>query len=78
MALRLRNHMLAQRIDEKAIFNIARRIDSCEAQTDYLRQVCGADADALRRLVELLHVHEQEQSFLESPAVAVETSSTID
>jgi WD40 repeat protein/serine/threonine protein kinase len=70
--------MLAQRIDEKAIFNIARRIDSCEAQTDYLRQVCGADADALRRLVELLHVHEQEQSFLESPAVAVETSSTID
>jgi serine/threonine protein kinase/tetratricopeptide (TPR) repeat protein len=70
--------MLAQRIDEKAIFNTARRIDSREAQASYLRQVCGTDADALRRLVELLQVHEQEQSFLESPAVAVENSPTID
>ena len=39
--------MLAQRMDEKAIFNIARRIDSREARADYLRQAFGADADAL-------------------------------
>ena len=48
--------MFAQRIDEKAIFNIARRIDSREAQADYLRQVCGADADALRLRAEYLQI----------------------
>src|SRR5438093_5714604 len=70
--------MLVQQIDEKAIFNIARRIDSREARADYLQQACGADPDALKRLVELLQVHEKEQSFLESPAVAAEDSPTID
>src|SRR6266481_4321976 len=69
--------MLAQQIDEKAIFNIARRIDSREARADYLQQSCGADTDALRRLAELLQVNDKEQSFLESPAVANEASPTI-
>src|SRR5690242_6626687 len=63
--------MPAEPIDEKAVFNLARRIDAREARADYLQQVCGADPDALRRVVELLQVHEQQQSFLESPAVAV-------
>jgi WD40 repeat protein/serine/threonine protein kinase len=70
--------MLAQRMDEKAIFNIARRIDSRETRADYLRQACGADAEALKRMVELLQAHEEEQGFLESPAVEVEASPTID
>src|SRR6266702_2001606 len=60
---RLRSTMLAQQIDEKAIFNIARRIDSREARADYLQQSCGADTGALKRLVELLQVNEKEQSF---------------
>ena len=63
-------------LDEKAVFNIARRIDSPEARQDYLRQACGADEDALQRIFDLLRVHEQEQSFLEVPAVA--SSPTID
>ena len=28
-------------LDEEAIFNVARKIDSPEARADYLRQVCG-------------------------------------
>src|SRR5262245_22238139 len=70
--------MSAPSIDEKAVFNVARRIDSREARGDYLRQACGTDEDALRRVVELLRVHEDEQSFLESPAVAVTSSPTLD
>jgi hypothetical protein len=56
--------MSAGPIDEKVVFNIARRIDGREARADYLQQVCGADPEALRRVRELLQVHEQEQSFL--------------
>jgi len=63
--------MSAHPIDEKAIFNIARRIDSAEARAEYLQQVCGTDLEALQRVAELLQVYEREQSFLESPAVAV-------
>lgn len=62
--------MFAQPIDEKAVFNIARRIDSREARADYLQQACGANPDALQRLVDLLQMHEPEHSFLESPADA--------
>jgi eukaryotic-like serine/threonine-protein kinase len=66
--------MSAPPIDEKTIFNTARRIDSRDARADYLRQVCGQDEEMLHRVVELLRVHESEQSFLELPAVAVEAS----
>src|SRR5262245_51235679 len=65
-------------IDEKAVFNTARRINTREARDAYLRQACGADEEVLRRVVELLQIHENEQSFLESPAVAVESALTLD
>jgi hypothetical protein len=53
--------MSAGPIDERAVFNIARRIDGREARADYPQQVCGADPEALQRVRELLQVHEQEQ-----------------
>ena len=31
------------RLDEKAIFDVARKIDSEEVRTEYLKQVCGGD-----------------------------------
>ena len=64
--------MSAESIDEKTVFNIARRIDSHEARADYLQQVCGANPAMLARVVALLEVQEQEQSFLESPAVTID------
>ena len=68
--------MTAPSFDEKAVFNIARHIDSPQARSDYLRQACGDDEDSRQRIVDLLRVHAQEQSFLELPAVAA--SPTID
>src|SRR2546422_501289 len=62
--------MPAAQVNEKCVFNIARRIDSPEARAEYLQQICGDDPQVLGRVVELLQVHEQEQSFLESPVVA--------
>jgi hypothetical protein len=67
--------MSAPSIDEKAVFNIARRIESREARDEYVQQACGADSHALRRVLELLQVNEQEQSFLESPVVGVQAST---
>jgi len=63
-----------QPIDEKAVFNVARQIDARAARSEYLRQVYGADSAALGRVEQLLHVHEQQQSFLESPAVAIQAT----
>src|SRR6185295_7302118 len=59
--------MDTQQIDQKAIFNIARRIADATARDDYLARACGADHAAIQRLGELLRIHDQEQSFLESP-----------
>ena len=60
--------MDTQQIDEKAVFNVARRIAEATARDDYVAQACGDDNPAIQRIRELLRVHEQEQSFLESPA----------
>jgi serine/threonine protein kinase len=66
--------MSAASIDEKAIFNAARRINSRQARAEYLQQVCAADPDALRRVAELLQVYDREQSFLETPAAAAQVT----
>ena len=56
--------------DEKAIFNAARKIDSLAERADYLKQACD-DQDQIDRIAKLLHIHDEEQSFLESPPAAV-------
>src|SRR5262245_50558750 len=53
------------KLDEEAIYHEAREIGPGEAREAYLRQACGDD-EALRVRVEaLIHVCEQEASFLE-------------
>ena len=58
--------------DDKTIFNVARRLDSPEAVSEYLNQACGDDQQARHRIVDLLRVYEQEQSFLESPPPGID------
>src|SRR5262249_55174248 len=60
--------MTNEPIDEKAIFNSARRILVPEERAAYLQQVSGHDSEALRRVLELLRIYDQGKSFLESPA----------
>ena len=60
--------MTGEKLDEKAIFNVARSIDSPEARAEYLHQACGADANLIERVETLLRGYEEQASFLESPA----------
>lgn len=69
--------MTNERIDEKAIFNVARQIDSSDARREYLRQVCGADEALLARLETLLEAYAEQLSFLETPP-APSFSRTVD
>jgi WD40 repeat protein/serine/threonine protein kinase len=57
-------------IDEKEIFNSARQISAPEERLVYLQTACGGDPAAMRRLLELLRVYDQERSFLESSPIA--------
>src|SRR5262245_40184398 len=69
--------MDTQQVDEKAIFNAARQIADAAAREDFLTQACGGDESAIARVRELLHVHAQANSFLESPAPGLENDRTI-
>jgi WD40 repeat protein/serine/threonine protein kinase len=67
--------MSAEPIDEKSVFNIARRIHSRDLRAEYLQQACGGNPEALDRIAALLQVHDEERSFLEVPAVAVQATT---
>src|SRR6478736_4567254 len=69
--------MASETLDEKAIFNVARQIDSPDARADYLRQACGTDSGLHERVHVLLHAYEEQASFLESPP-RVGVAPTID
>jgi serine/threonine protein kinase len=73
-ALRRETDMTAELIDEKAAFNIARRIDCRDTRDQYLQQICGTDGEKLRRLNDLLELYDKEQNFLDQPAVATPVS----
>ena len=59
--------MSASQIDEQAIFEVARKIDSRQSRDVYLQQTCGDNAELLLRVVALLRAFEEGASFLESP-----------
>src|SRR5262249_368048 len=63
--------MANEPIDEKAVFNSARSRSSPEERLAYLHEAWGEDPAALKRILELLRVYDQEKSFLESPAVVL-------
>ena len=60
-------------LDERAIFNIARRLATLESRQEYLEQVCGGNRHLRERIAELLRSFEEAESFLESPPAAVES-----
>ena len=62
--------MAAIGLDEQAIFEVARTMDSPEAREAYLQQVCGDDAAMGQRVRALLKAYAKSASFLEAPAVA--------
>jgi serine/threonine protein kinase len=68
--------MVAMNLDEQAIFEVARKIDSREAREAYLQQICGNDAALEQRVRALLKAYDESASFLESPAAT--PAGTID
>jgi len=56
------------KLNVEAIFNLARLIQTPEARQLYLQQVCGDDAQLQSRVEALLRVHDEQKSFLETPA----------
>ena len=69
--------MAGKYIDDQAIFEIARKIDSQGARQAYLQQVCGDDPAQEQRVGALLHAYQENASFLESPPPGVALSPTI-
>jgi WD40 repeat protein len=68
--------MTGEELDEKAIFNVARTIESPEARAEYVRQACGSDAALIERVQTLLRRYEEQASFLESPPAAIDGGRT--
>jgi tetratricopeptide (TPR) repeat protein/serine/threonine protein kinase len=63
---------------DQDIFEIARHIASPEVRKGYLDQACGSDAAQRQRIVELLQAIDEQDSFLETPAVERDFPVTID
>ena len=59
--------MITSRPTEEDIFQIAWEIPAATARRAYLEQACGGDEPLRDRVLALLQVAEEEQSFLESP-----------
>jgi serine/threonine protein kinase len=57
-------------MDEATIFNLARRMPSPDQRGHYLDQACGGDSQLRARVEALLRIHDQDPSFLETPAVS--------
>ena len=70
--------MNAIQLDEEAVFHVGRRIPDGEARQAYLDQVCGGNRGLRDRVNALLHVYEQERSFLESTPVEPGAAPTVD
>ena len=68
--------MAEDKLNDQAIFEAARRIDSLEARQAYLQRTCGENSAQAQRIAALLSADEQNASFLESPPVDVATALT--
>src|SRR5262245_21525679 len=68
--------MTNEPIDEKAVFNSARGMTSQDERMAFLQKACAQDADALRRILDLLRIYDQEKSFLEFPPAVL--GATVD
>jgi serine/threonine protein kinase len=68
--------MVKPQLDEEAIFNVARRIESPDVRRVYLQQSCGDDEKLLARIEALLRVHEQEHGLLRTAEPSDEIDET--
>ncbi|MBI3862500.1 MAG: protein kinase [Planctomycetia bacterium] len=69
--------MPSNQFDEKAIFNVARKIESDEARAEYLQQISKGDAGLINRVTALLHGFQKQKSFLESPPPEIGAATLI-
>ena len=69
--------MVVRKLDDQAIFEVARKIGSREARQAYLLQVCGEDLAVSQRIEALLHAHDESESFLELPPPGLSNLPTI-
>ncbi len=67
LAPRLRLNM--PEMDERTIFDTARRLETLGSRREYLEGVCGDDNVLLARVEALLQVHDHQDGFLQHPAV---------
>jgi len=61
-------------VNERDIFLAAIEIADPTERIAYLEQICDGNAELLSQVEELLKTHEQASQFLETPAVATDTS----
>jgi eukaryotic-like serine/threonine-protein kinase len=66
--------MTPPKLDEAAIFNVARQITSEDTRREYLDQACRDDRYLRARVEALLRVHDEDRSFLQRPAEGVPAS----
>ena len=64
--------MPSQQANEAEIFNAARRLKAPTERAAYLDEACQNDAKLLARVEAMLRVHDQDENFLTSPALAPE------
>src|SRR5437764_808945 len=68
--------MNSLRLDDEAIFHVARKIEAPEARAAYLEQVCSDDRRLRGEVEILLSAYDRERSFLESPPVDPDGTAT--
>lgn len=68
--------MNGEKRDEKAIFNVARKIENTDARQAYLQEASGGNEQLIKRVQTLLAAYQEQTSFLQSPAG--EPSPTLD
>ncbi len=68
--------MPENQLEDQAIFEVARNIDSPAARETYIHQMCGEDLGLEQRVKALLQAFEESESFLESPPSELELAAT--
>ena len=64
--------MATIKLDEAAIFDIARQIGAAEARCLFIETACGEDRVLQERVEALLRVNDEQGTFLESPAASIQ------
>jgi eukaryotic-like serine/threonine-protein kinase len=66
--------MATLKLDEAAIFDIARQIAAAEARNRFIQASCGEDRGLQARVEALLRVNDEQGSFLESPVASLQAA----